>query len=221
MQLINVARCYVVGISAVVKVKMELTVVAKAVKKVKMISNSNGHKDVVSIVVGGVVSMILVAVSIVDRVKRVATLAKVVMESLKVVARKIVTEVKIAMVQDVTSVATSVEVVEEVVVAAVAAVEVAAAAEAVEDVHVVVKMAVKVDPRKMDKMGVVKEAQHDVVIHVSVVQCVGSKMAMLMVLRMVVSHCKIQQPKVPLKLLNNYGTFYFMEQKHQKYVSPD
>lgn len=86
---------------------MERTVVVRAVKKVRMISNSNDPKDVS--IEDVVVSMILVAVLIVVRVKKVAPLAKVAMESLKVVARKMsVTVDKIAMVLDDTSVAISV-----------------------------------------------------------------------------------------------------------------
>lgn len=153
---------------------MERMAVVKAVKKVRMISNSNDH-NAVSIAEDAVVLMITVAVSIVVHVKRVATLAKVVMESSKVVARKmLVTEAKTVMVRDDTSVAISVVVVEE-------EAEVMEEEAVAEDVHVT-KMAVKVDHRKMDKM-VNKEGRQDVVIRVSVVQCVGSKMAMLMVLR--------------------------------------
>lgn len=204
---------------------MELMAVVKAVKKVKMTNNRNDHKGVS--IVGVAVSMILVAVSIVVHVKRVATLARVVMESLKAVARKMfVTEDKTAMVLDDTSVAISVVVGEEQELAA----------EAVEDVIIfllrskarhtfknliltlirsfikfcffitfkenlkveipiisfinslynlqvhVTKMA-KVDHRKMDRMEVASKGVQDVAIHVSVVQCVGSKMAMPMVLR--------------------------------------
>lgn len=87
-----------------------------------------------------------------------------------------VTEDKTAMVLEDTSVAISV------VVEVVEVVEVAAGEAEVEEVHVT-KM-VKVDHRKMDRMEVAnKEVHQDVVIHVSVVQCVGSKMAMPMVLR--------------------------------------
>lgn len=152
---------------------MEPTAVVKAVKKVRMINSSKGPKDVFNDVV---VSMTLVAVSIVARVKRVATLAKVVMESLKAVARRMfVMEDRIAMVLDDTSVAIS-EVVEVVVAAAVEVVVV------VDDVNAT-KKAVKVDHRKMDKMEVVNREDKDVATHVSVVQCVGRLMAMLMVLR--------------------------------------
>ncbi len=160
---------------------MARMVVVRAAKKVRMINNNN-VLNVVSIVVAEAVSMILVAVSIVVHVKRVAMLAKVVTVSSKAVVRKMsVTEDKIVMVLDATSVATSVvvEVMEEEEEAVV--VVVVEEEEEEEDVHAT-KMVVTVDHKRMDKM-VNNEVHQDVAILVSVVRCVGSKMAMLMVLR--------------------------------------
>lgn len=152
-----------------------MAVVKAAAKKVRMISNSSDHNAVS--IADAVVLMIMVAVSIVVHVKRVATLEKVVMGSSKVVARKmLVTEDKTVTVRDDTSVAISVVVEEEVGEEQEEEEETVA-----EDVHVT-KMAVKVDHRRMDKM-VNKEVHQDVAIHVSVAPCVGSKMAVLMVLR--------------------------------------
>lgn len=206
MRLTNDVRCYVAEISAVVKEKMERTVALRAAKKAKTNSSSNDRND--DSIVDVAVSTNLVVVSIAARVKKVATLAKVVTVSSKAVARKMfATADRIATARDDTSVAISVAVVE--VVAAAAAVVV------VRDVHATMK-AVMVAHRRMAKMAV-DEVRRDVAIHDSVVRCVGSKMAMLMVLRMVVSHYKIQQLRVPLKLHDDCENFLFIlwNKKHQ------
>lgn len=150
---------------------MERTVALRAAKKVKTNSSSNDRND--DSIADVAVSTNLVVVSIAARVKKVATLAKVVTVSSKAVARKMfATADRIATGQDDSSVAISVAVVEVVAAAAVVAVR---------DVHAT-KTVVMVDHRRMAKMAV-DEVRRDVAIHDSVVRCVGSKMAMLMVLR--------------------------------------
>lgn len=197
MRLTNGARCSVAGISAVVKVKMVRTVAPRAAKRVKTVNNSNDRND--DSIAAVAVSTNLVVVSIAARAKKAATLAKVVTVSSKAVARRMFAMAdRIATARDDTSVAISVAVVEVA----------AAAAVVVRDVRATM-MAVKVDRKRMAKM-VVKEVRRDVAIHGSVVRCVGSKMAMLMVLRMVVNHYKIQQLKVPLKLHDHWRELFIL-----------